>query len=49
MPKKMVLPKPSEGLSPEQRKAGFFNIIVKGRTSDGSTLRARVKRDRDPG
>jgi len=47
--KKMVLPKPGEGPSPEQREAGFFNIIVEGRTSEGSTLRARVKGDRDPG
>jgi len=49
MLKTMVLPKPGEGPSPKQRKAGFFNIIVEGRTSDGSTLRARVKGDRDPG
>jgi len=49
MLKKMVLPKPGEGPSPEQRKAGFFNIVIEGRTSDGSTLRARVKGDRDPG
>lgn len=47
--KKMVLPKPGEGPSAEQREAGFFNIIVEGRTSEGNTLRARVKGDRDPG
>lgn len=47
--KKMVLPKPGEGPSPEQREAGFFNVIVEGRTSEGNTLRARVKGDRDPG
>ena len=46
---KTVLPKPGEGPSPEQRKAGFFNIVVEGRTSEGSALRARVKGDRDPG
>ena len=47
--KKMVLPKPGEGPLPEQREAGFFNIIVEGRTSEGETLRARVRGDRDPG
>ena len=47
--KKMVLPKPGEGPSPEQRQAGFFNIIVEGRTAEGETLRARVRGDRDPG
>ena len=47
--KKMVLPKPGEGPSPEQRQAGFFNIIVEGRSSEGETLTARVKGDRDPG
>jgi len=47
--KKMVLPSPGEGPSPEQRKAGFFNIVIEGRTSEGETLTARVKGDRDPG
>ncbi len=47
--KKLVLPKPGEGPSAEQRQAGFFNIIVEGRTADGETLRARVRGDRDPG
>jgi len=47
--KKMVLPKPGEGPSPEQRQAGFFNIIVEGHTSEGSRLRARVRGNRDPG
>ena len=47
--KRMVLPKPGEGPSPEQRQAGFFNIIVEGRTAEGETLRARVRGDRDPG
>ncbi|MGK7295616.1 MAG: saccharopine dehydrogenase family protein [Candidatus Wenzhouxiangella sp. M2_3B_020] len=47
--KKMVLPKPGEGPSAEQRKAGFFNIVIEGRTDDDETLRARVRGDRDPG
>jgi len=49
MLKKLVLPKPGEGPSPAQREAGFFNIIVEGRTAEGETLRARVKGERDPG
>jgi short subunit dehydrogenase-like uncharacterized protein len=49
MLKKLVLPKPGEGPSAEQREAGFFNIVLDGRTADGETLRARVTGDRDPG
>lgn len=47
--KKVVLPKAGDGPSAEQREAGFFNLIVEGRTDDGKTLRARVRGDRDPG
>lgn len=47
--KKMVLPKPGQGPSPEQREAGFFNIAIDGRTSVGQSLRVRVRGDRDPG
>lgn len=46
---RLVLPKPGEGPSPAQREAGFFNIIIEGRTAEGDVLRARVKGDRDPG
>jgi len=46
---KLVLPKPGEGPSAEQREAGFFNIVIDGRTADGESLRARVRGDRDPG
>lgn len=47
--KKLVLPEPGEGPNAEQREAGFFNILIHGRTSDGESLRVRVRGDRDPG
>jgi short subunit dehydrogenase-like uncharacterized protein len=47
--KKIVLPDPGEGPSAEQREAGFFNIVLEGRTAGGDTLRAKVTGDRDPG
>ncbi len=47
--KKLVLPKPGEGPNAEQREAGFFNIVIHGRSSDGRSLRVRVRGDRDPG
>jgi short subunit dehydrogenase-like uncharacterized protein len=47
--KKTVLPKPGEGPTAEQREAGFFNIVIEGRTDDDRVLRAKVTGDRDPG
>ena len=47
--KKLVLPKPGEGPGAEQRKAGFFNIVIHGRDDAGHSLRVRVRGDRDPG
>lgn len=49
MLKRMVLPKPGEGPSKQQREAGFFNIVVAGETADDRRLRLRVCGDRDPG
>lgn len=46
---KMVLPKPGEGPSKEQRENGFFNIIIAGESADGRVLRVRARGDRDPG
>jgi len=46
---KLVLPRPGEGPSAEQREAGFFNIVIEGRTAAGNSLRVRVRGDRDPG
>jgi short subunit dehydrogenase-like uncharacterized protein len=47
--KKFVLPKQGEGPNPEQREAGFFNIVIHGENSAGQRLRVRVRGDRDPG
>lgn len=47
--KKLVLPKPGEGPSAEQREAGFFKIVIDGRNGDEQALRVSVSGDRDPG
>jgi short subunit dehydrogenase-like uncharacterized protein len=47
--KKFVLPKQGEGPNPEQREAGFFNIVIHGEDEAGHRLRVRVRGDRDPG
>lgn len=47
--KKFVLPAPGEGPTPEQQKAGFFDLRFFGRTEDGQTIETRVTGDRDPG
>jgi len=48
--KKLVLPKPGEGPSAEEREAGFFKIVIDGRNGDGEqSLRVAVSGDRDPG
>lgn len=48
--KKMVLPKPGEGPSADEREAGFFKIVIDGQTADGrKALRVSVSGDRDPG
>ena len=41
--------KPGEGPTPEEREAGFYDLLFVGKTADGRTLRASVKGDRDPG
>lgn len=47
---KLVLPRPGEGPSPEQREAGFFKIVIDGRNEgDDRSLRVSVSGDRDPG
>jgi short subunit dehydrogenase-like uncharacterized protein len=40
---------PGEGPSPEEREAGFYDLLFLGETADGRSLRASVKGDRDPG
>jgi short subunit dehydrogenase-like uncharacterized protein len=42
-------PKPGEGPSAEQREAGFFDILFIGEYPDGTSVRASVTGDRDPG
>lgn len=41
--------KPGEGPSAEEREKGFYDILFIGEYPDGSSLRASVKGDRDPG
>jgi short subunit dehydrogenase-like uncharacterized protein len=47
---KMVLPKPGEGPTAEQRESGFFKIAIDGRNDgEDASLRVSVSGDRDPG
>jgi short subunit dehydrogenase-like uncharacterized protein len=46
---KFVLPAPGEGPSPEQQRAGGFDLRFHGRCANGQVIRARVTGDRDPG
>jgi short subunit dehydrogenase-like uncharacterized protein len=46
---KFVLPEPGQGPSPEQQRAGFFDLRFYGRTADGNTIKTKVTGDRDPG
>jgi len=43
------MPKPGEGPTPEEREAGFYDILFIAEAADGRTVRAAVKGDRDPG
>jgi short subunit dehydrogenase-like uncharacterized protein len=43
------MPKPGEGPSKEERDSGWYDILFIAETTDGRTLRAAVKGDRDPG
>jgi short subunit dehydrogenase-like uncharacterized protein len=42
-------PKPGEGPSLQEREAGSYEIVFLGSTPSGSTLKATVTGDRDPG
>ncbi|MFT4570973.1 MAG: short subunit dehydrogenase-like uncharacterized protein [Hyphomicrobiaceae bacterium] len=44
-----VLPKPGEGPSPAEQKAGFFDIRMFGETPSGKTIKTKITGDRDPG
>jgi len=41
--------KPGEGPSKEQRENGFYDIVFIGEYEDGTSVRASVQGDRDPG
>jgi short subunit dehydrogenase-like uncharacterized protein len=43
------LPKPGEGPSPEEREAGFYDLLYIAEMGDGRTVRAAIKGDMDPG
>jgi short subunit dehydrogenase-like uncharacterized protein len=45
------LPKPGEGPSPEQREKGYFDLRIHAAhpEKESSSLRARIRGDRDPG
>ena len=40
---------PGEGPTPEQREAGFYDILLVGQNADGQVIKASVKGDMDPG
>ncbi len=43
------VPQPGEGPSPEDQKAGFYDLRFVGRTRDGKTMITKVTGDADPG
>jgi len=45
----LVLPKPGQGPSREERETGFYEVAFHGETRDGRRLRASCRGDRDPG
>jgi short subunit dehydrogenase-like uncharacterized protein len=47
--RRFALPQPGQGPNKEQREKGRYEVLFIGQTSDGRTLRASVKGDRDPG
>ena len=46
---KFFFPKPGEGPSPDEQRAGFFDLRFWGRTDSGEEVRVKVTGDRDPG
>ena len=46
---RFVLPKPGEGPTPAQQKAGFYDLRLFGTTQGGDKLQVKVTGDRDPG
>ena len=46
---RFVLPKPGEGPSPAAQLAGYFDVSLLGKNTNGEKLQIRVTGDRDPG
>ena len=46
---KILLPNPGEGPSTDERKKGFYKLILIGKDLDDNQLRVMVTGDRDPG
>jgi len=46
---KFFLPKPGEGPSADEQRAGFFDLRFCGQTDSGKEVRVKVTGDRDPG
>ncbi|MFT4651495.1 MAG: short subunit dehydrogenase-like uncharacterized protein [Porticoccaceae bacterium] len=46
---RFVLPKPGEGPSPVAQLAGYFDVSLLGKNTNGEKLQVRVTGDRDPG
>ncbi len=46
---RFALPKPGAGPSKEERESGAYEVLFVGKTADGSSLRASVAGDMDPG
>jgi len=42
-------PKPGEGPSPEEREAGFYDVLFYGIAADGRVIKVGVTGDKDPG
>jgi short subunit dehydrogenase-like uncharacterized protein len=47
--KRIAVPAPGEGPSPEAQKRGFYDMRFIGMTPDGKAIRAKVTGDADPG
>lgn len=46
---RFIVPKPGEGPSPDEQRAGFYDLRFIGKTGDGQSLTVKVTGDRDPG
>lgn len=45
----LLLPKPGEGPSAQEREEGFFHFICVGKRRNGETIKLKITGDRDPG